>query len=86
MTVNNMVLNFKFNRDSSKIKKTSANLTLLTDRFDNLHNAISNKSEHFKVLNKSEQVDFMLYLLELCLETSTQIDLKPIPLRGIINE
>jgi len=72
----NEIISFKKKR--TKLPKKSLNITVVADRLKNIENAILRKSNLFDLLGQSEQVDFMIYMLERFLENSDVVDLESI--------
>ena len=69
---------FEFRDERSNFKKERITFTANKERLDNMLNAISRQSTHFKMLNKSEQIDFLLYFAEKAMANSEIINLTPV--------
>jgi len=76
MPMDQIILDFKEGRKA--FKKTRIAMTVTTDRLDNMINAIGESSFMFKMLNKSEQIDFLLFYAEKSMINSPHIDITPI--------
>jgi len=74
MSLEEIVVDFK--RKRSNHKKVSLNVSVNEARLNNMINAISDKAFVFNMLNKSEQVDFLLDIAEKSLSHSNLVDLE----------
>ena len=68
MDITNEIVLMKEQRDARK--KKNINVTLDETRMNDLKEKFAEKSPFFKMINKSEQIDFMLYFLEKYMNSS----------------
>lgn len=74
MQLDQIILDFKDDRKC--FKKTSINVSVNEKRLNNMINSIGNDCFMFKMLNKSEQIDFLLYFAEKSMVGSDMINLQ----------
>ena len=68
MDITNEIVLMKEQRDGRK--KKNINVTLDETRMNDLKEKFAEKSPFFKMINKSEQIDFMFYFLEKYMNSS----------------
>lgn len=73
MDFTNILIQYK--QERTKIKKTPLNVSLVEERLKRLDSAISANSQFYEFLNRSEKVDFLLYILERFMQNSPQFNL-----------
>lgn len=76
MDIDQTIMKFKERRND--FPKKNMTLSLTSKRFDALQTSVMNKAPTFIFLNKSERFEFMLYLLELCLENNAAMPHVPV--------
>ena len=70
------ILDFKESR--MDFKKTSLHVSVNGLRLENICNNLKIQSDYFRLLSKSEQIDFCLYVLERFMANSDQFQLTTI--------
>lgn len=74
MQLEEIIIDFKKSR--TNFKKVSVNVSVNEKRLKNMTEAIGNQCFFFKMLNKSEQFDFLLEIAEKSLSNSNLVDLE----------
>lgn len=62
MNFNETIINFKDQRTGKK--KKPVNVTVEKERIERIEGFFSEQSPYFKMLNKAEKLDFMIFMLE----------------------
>ena len=74
MGLEEIIIDFKKGR--TNFKKVSVNVSVNEKRLNNMINSIGESCFFFKMLNKSEQFDFLLEIAEKSLSNSNLVDLE----------
>lgn len=74
MNLTDVMIDFK--KERTKFRKIPLNVSVNVDRLRIFDNAMGEKSQFYHIMNRSEQMDFLLYILERFLRNSPEFNLE----------